>query len=227
VSYCYIRSSSCNTIVHIMNERKERPLSVLGSISKPTITELTTPLTFQGLVGANRDPLIIDMALPHVTIVPSEYSSQVGSITLLTTHRIPSDPKTDHSSGPLPVGAWIGIGFGVLLVVLVAVLIFFGHKKVTEALVTFLSRRRRSDPVVVTHSPPRPMLDSVRPRSNSGHLSKISHSGMSSTPRTAVPDIPFAAIDIEADGRLSPRLPIMNKRTPSLPSTPNSVTRRF
>ena len=179
-------------------------------------------------LGPSAKPVIIDRSAPLTTVMPSEFSSLNGAAELLTTQPIPSDPKTDHSSGALPVGAWIGIGFGVLFLLIVAVLVFFGHKKVTEALVTFLSRRRRrSDPAVVVQSPPRPTLDSVRPRSNSGHLSKLSHSGMSSTPRTAVPDIPFAAIDIEADGRLSPRLPIINKRTPSLPGTPNSVTRRF
>lgn len=51
---------------------------------------------------------------------------------------------------------------------------------------------------------------------------KVPENVIAGNERIIIPDIPFAAIDVEPDGRRSPRLPIVNKRGSSTGGTPSS-----
>lgn len=127
-----------------------------------------------------------------------------------------SNPSTSYVS----VGVWIGIAFAVLFVLLVSVVFFIGHRKVSEYFVSlyalkFVKRYKltRNDPRTDREQP-----GNVSPQMHE----KASHLHSGCTPRTATPEIPFAAIEIEIDGRRSPRLPITSKRGSSVGGTPCS-----
>ena len=143
-----------------------------------------------------------------------------------TTTLIPASIVHDVRAGGLPIGAWIGIGFALLILILVGIVWFVGHKRVIEYFVSLTTRRSRKGtplPRVSTQFDAG-QLEALPVRSSSGHFSKISHSG--STPRTGLTDIPFASIEIDGDGRMSPRLPIASKRGNSSVGTPLSVHSR-
>jgi hypothetical protein len=170
---------------------------------------------------------LTENVLPQVYEAPKRESSlpSTTATTQPTTPAIPAELKSEQRTSGLPVGAWIGIGFAISLVVILGVLLFFGQKRVTESLVKFMSRRKKPeavDPILLSQG----KVTVPLPARSYSVQSKASRAWSGSTPRTIIPDLPFASIEVEPDGRLSPRLPIANKRGGSLPGTPNSVSRR-
>ena len=158
--------------------------------------------------------------------IQSILSSSTSSEPMSLKDQIASSHGNTNVSGGLPVGAWVGIGFAVAFILVLGAVLFFGHKKVTDYLVAAMTRKNRN-----SSQPARPDRGSISlhplpPRSSSVYLSKMSQTGATSTPRTTATDIPFASIEIEPDGRLSPRLPIPSKRGSSLPGTPYNIHRR-
>ena len=154
--------------------------------------------------------------------VPQSTNRRIGG-SLSTTispsiEPLPSDPKSDSRVSGLPVGAWIGIGFGIFVILLIGVIFFIGHKRVTEYFVGLLARRQARPVAPVQKGTHSVHLESVVSSSHS----RSSQKGGSSTPRTATPEIPFATFDFEADGRMSPRLPIASRRSHSTGGTPMS-----
>ncbi|TEB19923.1 hypothetical protein C9890_0136 [Perkinsus sp. BL_2016] len=171
--------------------------------------------------GIPREQPMITTAAPAYS--EAVYTASTSSAVEVSLTPLPVVSNAEAADG-LPIGAWIGIGFAVLFILILGVVLFFGHKKVTEYLVAKLTRNgRRSYPtrqsnVFQLNVHPLP------PRTCSEHFSKMSQTGTMSTPRTVAPDFPFASIDVEPDGRLSPRLPIPSKRgSSSLPGTPNNL----
>jgi hypothetical protein len=168
------------------------PVSRIQSLASPGSDSVTTAPTASGVSGDQTPP-------------------------------VSSNILKETASSGLPVAAWVGIGFGILFLLILGLVLFFGHKKVTDYLVAKLTRTRMNQSQGqggrILHQTP---ILPTPTRSQSGYTSKLSQTCSSSTPRTAIPDIPFASIEIEPDGRLSPRLPIPNKRGSSLPGTPCS-----
>lgn len=201
----------------------------MGSKSKSTRTEKHPPVSSSSTRKSLRQEptTLTENVFPQVDEAPKRILSLPSTTTTAqpTTPAIPADLKNEQRTSGLPVGAWIGIGFAILLVVILGVLLFFGQKRVRESLVKFMSRSKKpeaSDPIL----PPQGKVMVPLPVRSYSVQSKASRAWSGSTPRTIVPDLPFASIEVEPDGRLSPRLPIANKRGGSLPGTPNSISRR-
>lgn len=134
---------------------------------------------------------------------------------------------SESSTSGLPVGAWVGIGFCIFFLCILGIVLFFGHRRVTDTLVAKLARQKRrifAEPS--GRNAPIAIVGPTPTRTHSAMLIKMSYTGSSSTHRTSVPDIPFAPVEVDPDGRLSPRLPIASKRGSYLPGTPNSTSLR-
>ena len=179
-------------------------------------------LLLSGAASIPRDPPMIATASPAYS--EALFTASTSSAVEVSVTPLPVVSNMEAVDG-LPIGAWIGIGFAILVILILVVVLVFGHKKVTEYLVAKLtrngSRRSRTGQSNVFQLNVHPLP----PRTCSDHFSKMSHTGTISTPRTVSPDFPFASIEVEPDGRLSPRLPIPSKRgSPSLPGTPNNLT---
>lgn len=137
---------------------------------------------------------------------------------------VPSDLATTSppsSSSTLPVGAWVGIGFAICITLVLIVFFLVGHRRVREYYVSLMQTRvGRKRPTVAPKQVDVLTLDSIdircSTRSDNGRVSDHSFS-----PRTS--DLPFAPVDVELDGRLSPRLPILSKREGSAGGTPSSI----
>lgn len=152
----------------------------------------------------------------------AESSPYISNFPTSTTTLIPAGVSEEPPSSGLPVGAWIGIGFALLFLILVGIVWFVGHKRVIEYVVSMKTRAsRKATPLPRSITVTDPVhLEPLPVRTSSGHFSKNSHPA--STPRTAMTDIPFASVEIDSDGRMSPRLPIASKRGSSLNGTPHS-----
>ena len=157
-----------------------------------------------------------------VAPVPASLRSS-GQLTTIspTVSPIPAEPQSKNEVSGLPVGAWVGIGLAIFFVLAAVTVFFIGHKKVSEYFVSIIAKRRGKEPI-----PPQKtkviLSDLVATRSHS----RSSYKASAGSPRTTLPDIPFAPIEIESDGRMSPRLPIASKRGSSTGGTPSSVIRQ-
>jgi hypothetical protein len=184
--------------------RTQTPKWIEGKLpSESELASFKSGLNIQSILSSSSD---------------SNHTGEGSRIAITASER--NDP------GGLPVGAWVGIGFAVVFFLTLCVVLFFGHRKVTDYLVAIVTRKSRNSGQGVQGVRNSTPLHTLPPRSSSIHMSKISHTGSASTPRTMIPDIPFASIEIESDGRLSPRLPIPSKRGSSLPGTPNNLQHR-
>jgi hypothetical protein len=133
----------------------------------------------------------------------------------------PLDPNAEDSS-ELPVGAWVGIGLGILLFILVGVYYFVGHKRVTDYFVKIISARlkRKEVPGGRSRNSEHDTLDSLEVRCSSKSENRYgskpgssigNYDTSSGTPRTVIEAI-VAPIEIDSEGRISPRLPIGGSR---------------
>ena len=147
-----------------------------------------------------------------------------NSLTTLAPYSVPlaAEPVPDQTVSGLPVGAWVGIGFGILIFVALALLFFIGHKRVTEYFVAIIAKR----PGWHDNREKDRDLTFIEPEPSQCYNARGSHGGSTNTPKTSVPDFPFASVEVDADGRVSPRLPIMSKRGSSIGSTPSSALHR-
>jgi hypothetical protein len=142
-------------------------------------------------------------------------------------------PETETS---LSVGAWVGIGIGVAVVIIAVLYFFVCNKRIRESLVRFLLKREGNlasydDKLGIAQKPteppggdtleagsikfPRITSPSTFPSEGSTHFS----------PR--ILNIPFAPVDIDHEGRMSPRLPIASKQSSSSVAGTPSVTSRI
>ena len=99
---------------------------------------------------------------------------------------------------------------------------FIGHKRVTEYFVAIIAKR----PGWHDNREKDRDLTFIEPEPSQCYNARGSHGGSTNTPKTSVPDFPFASVEVDADGRVSPRLPIMSKRGSSIGSTPSSALHR-
>ena len=143
---------------------------------------------------------------------------------LETTQGLMTSESQETEQPAIPVGGWVGIGFGILLVLLVALYFIVGQRKVTEYFVRVIRDRIQRRDKFSTRQADQETLDSLEVRcsskSENRHGSKygssIGHNETNSgTPRT-INDIPIAPIEIEPDGRMSPKLPIPSRRISSV-----------
>jgi hypothetical protein len=165
-----------------------------------------------------RSPVALEKAKPGMVqagSVPDDRTSDVSA-----TDQVVNEPETVEQSG-IPVGGWVGIGFGIVLVLLVAVYFIIGQRKVTEYFVRVIRDRiQRRDKKYSKRQHDQETLDSLEVRCSSKSENRQgSRQGSSigyyetnvGTPIT-VHDIPVAPIEIEPDGRMSPKLPIASRR---------------
>lgn len=150
-----------------------------------------------------------DQPVPTPKVIESR--SNIGEV---------STTAAPTSSSGLPVGAWVGIGFAILIVLVLVLFFFVGHRRVREYYVSLMQSRRRLDDS--KHQVELQTSDSLdvrcSTRSDNGRVSSGFDHGFS--PRTV--DFPFAAVEVDIDGRLSPKLPILSKREGSAAGTPSS-----
>ncbi len=144
----------------------------------------------------------------------------------ITTTPIPvvvvSDPESDSS---FPIGAWVGIALAATAILIAAIYYFVGHKRIRETFVLRALRKSRKHSKDEKSDMEFGSLDAKldcpearwvkRPTITSTHPGDIS---LQLTPR--LDDIPYAPIDLEPDGRMSPRLPFASKQG----STPTAGT---
>lgn len=154
---------------------------------------------------------------------------------LTTQHPDVIDLQPETETG-LSVGAWVGIGVGVAVVIIAVLYFFVCNKRIRESLVRFLlkregklesydnklgvARKQTEPPQCHTLEAgglkfPRIASPSTFPSEGSTHFS----------PR--ILNIPFAPIDIDHEGRMSPRLPIASKQSSSSVAGTPSVTSRI
>lgn len=139
----------------------------------------------------------------------------------------------NDTQSSLPVGAWVGIALGIAAILIAAIYYFVGNKRIREKFVSMALRKRREraerpthldaemgtfDPELVYNDCPESRW-TKRPTITSTHPGDLS---IQLTPR----DVPFAPIDVDLDGRMSPRLPIASKQgSMSTAGTPSGTSR--
>jgi hypothetical protein len=191
-----------------------RSYPIENSGSTPTSTTLT--VTIPGHSGSFRPVSSISSVL-----LIDGTEKELGT---------PGDKSVNltQDSGSSNVGLWVGVGFAILIAVLLVVCMFIGHKRVREFFVVVMTRRWRHKTkpgTKVALSPHAPSLilenGEINCSSRSDHPMRISPVKMLrrdfGTPRTMTPEptlIPTALIEMTSDGRMSPRLPITSKRSP-------------
>lgn len=152
-------------------------------------------------------------------VVANQTSKRLSS-KLGKADDLPQDSQESEQSG-IPVGGWVGIGFGIFLILLIAIYFLIGHRRVTEYFVRIIRDRiQRHDRKISSRQADQETLDSLEVRcsskSENQQGSKVGSSigfyeTNAGTPMT-VNDIPVAPIEIEADGRMSPKLPIPSRQ---------------
>jgi hypothetical protein len=130
------------------------------------------------------------------------------------------EPHATEQSG-ISVGGWVGIGFGIFLVLLIVIYFLIGQRRVTEYFVRIIRDRiQRRDRKISSRQPDTETLDSLEVRCSSKSEnrngsklgSSIGHYETNAGTPMTVYDIPVAPIEIEADGRMSPKLPIASRQ---------------
>ena len=179
------------------------------------------PLVAQGVsASGSRDVFRANVAstIGETAAEPDISQRELNIADLLTT-------AAPTSSGVLPVGAWVGIAFAILAALVIGLFFFVGHRRVREYYVSMMQNRDKPSKSAPTASKPADVLtlDSLdvrcSTRSDNGRVSSGYDHCFS--PRTC--DIPFAPVEVETDGRLSPKLPILSKREGSAAGTPSSL----
>ena len=170
-----------------------------------------------------RTPMVVPVASPSPKV--DNPDSVVSTSNAPPVEQIGNDSQESGQSG-ISVGGWVGIGFGIVLVLLIAVYFIIGQKKVTEYFVRIIRDRiQRRDNKFSARQHDQETLDSLevrcssksenrhgsRPGSSIGH-----YETNAGTPMT-VHEIPIAPIEIEPDGRMSPKLPIASRQLSGSP----------
>jgi len=175
-------------------------------------------------------PSLRKTSIPSSAIESPDLLNQTVQDSLDSTE-VASSNISSNSSTDVPVGAWVGIGLGILLLILIGVYYFIGQKRVTDYFVAIISARLRKGGKQQQQQQQSPehndttSLDVRCSSKSAGAADRITST--SSTPRTTV-DVIIAPIEIDSDGRMSPRLPIGNRRrlgssTGGGASTPSTI----
>ena len=170
-----------------------------------------------------RSPVALEKAKPGTRLADPVFDDRASEVS--AADQVVNEPETVEQSG-IPVGGWVGIGFGIVLVLLIAVYFIIGQRKVTEYFVRVIRDRiQRRDNKFSNRQHDQETLDSLEVRCSSKSENRQgSRQGSSighyetnvGTPMT-VHEIPVAPIEIEPDGRMSPKLPIANRRLTGSP----------
>lgn len=182
-------------------------------------------------VSPSRKILLRSIRAPAVptTIDPAlerpDQDLRAPPVNVSSPESIGKEPQESDQSG-ISVGAWVGIGFGIVLVLLIAVYFIIGQRKVTEYFVRVIRDRiQRRDNKFSHRQHDQETLDSLEVRCSSKSEnrqgsrqgSSIGHYETNAGTPMTVHEIPIAPIDIEPDGRMSPKLPIASRQLTGSP----------
>lgn len=164
---------------------------------------------------------------------PSSYSQ--GSGTSTTTLLPVVVGENPDSTSYLPIGAWVGIGLGVAAILIAAIYYFVGNKRIRETFVSMALRKSRKNPsknktadVEIGRLDP-DLVYNECPEARWAKRSTITSTAPGNLSLQISPrilEIPFAPIDVDTDGRMSPRLPIASKQGSTPTAGTPSVTSR-
>ena len=155
---------------------------------------------------------ISSTSVSMATSTPAGFTSESSRSKLLS----------EQSESGVPLGAWIGIAFAVMFLILLSIVWFVGRRKVTEYFVSLYTRKWRRESEFPMITPQKHWNQMSAEYMSTVASEKVPQNATACSERICIPDIPFAAIDVEPDGRQSPRLPIANKRGSSTGGTPSS-----